>query len=223
MKYFIITILSITSIANLFSQNSAFEKKCVYFSVGYGFNNSMTGVVKTSAAVGSVVSSLINNSTITNIKTSNAGPVIARLEYGIGNRFGLGLVVANNYITLSRDVNGMGQTGTDISNNPVYKEVNYTEKYSYNNLSIGLRPTFHFMKREKLDMNLGVGVGYSFINIKSVDISPNSTPFKLNINIPAYFSLTYGVRYYFTPSVGAYLEVGYDKSSMAQGGLVFKL
>lgn len=222
-KIILASLLIVSCSTSAFSQNKAFQKGGAYVSLGYGYPNTMRGVVVASAAIESLFGSNTNSVTVSNINASNAGPVIARLEYGISDKFGMGLVLANNRIMLTRDVNGLMQTGTDIVGTPVYRNKDYTEKYAYNSFSIGLRPTFHFMKREKLDMSLGIGAGYSFVSMKAIETFPNSTPITLKTNIPVYFSVTYGIKYYFTPSFGAYAEIGYDKSSLCQAGLAFKL
>ena len=223
MKKILILISVSFLIANQsIAQNYSFQKGGIYASVGYGLNNTMRGIVITSAAVATLLNSS-SSQTVSNITANNVGPVIGRFEFGLGNKFGLGIVLANNNIIIHRELTGLAQTGTDISGNPVYRNKQYDEKFSYNNFSIGLRPTFHFIKSEKWDLSLGIGAGYSFIKIKSIDVAPSTQPFSLKVNLPVYASFTFGVKYYFTPIIGAYAEVGYDKSSLAQVGLAFKL
>ncbi|MDR1343719.1 MAG: hypothetical protein LBJ39_00030 [Tannerellaceae bacterium] len=85
-------------------------------------------------------------------------------------------------------------------------------KLSYSDIVIGVRGAFHYQFVDKLDTYAGLMIGYDIASAKwnglgNVTASGN----KLS---PSVFV---GARYYFTPSVGAYAELGYGIAYLSVG------
>ncbi|MDR2388219.1 MAG: hypothetical protein LBD89_00320 [Tannerellaceae bacterium] len=91
----------------------------------------------------------------------------------------------------------------------------YTEgKVSYSNFVLGVRGAFHYQFVDKLDTYAGVMLGYDIVSSKwkgsgAFDGSVSSS----EISTSAFV----GARYYFTPSIAAYSELGYGISYLSLG------
>jgi hypothetical protein len=85
---------------------------------------------------------------------------------------------------------------------------------------LGARGTFHYdlFKVDKLDTYGAVMITYHIVN-ESDDIPDAFDPYYTHDNHgnAAYASLHAGARYYFTPSFGAYAEVGYGVYWLGMG------
>lgn len=199
-------------------EEKAYKEGAINITVGYGFPNMYKSIYK---------ALFTNNSTVSNsdytYEVKGIGPAFLKIEYGLSKLIGLGAVIGYSDVSVI-------ETNTYDSYNYTTSTYNtYHDKfiYKYTSLSIGARLNFHFATGKKLDPYAGIGAGYSRKEHKfsfSTD-NPNQltpTPVTFNAYFPVYFGITAGLRYYFTPNIGLYGEVGFDKWSVIQGGLAVK-
>lgn len=195
----------------------AFKEGGINVTMGYGFPNMYKSIYK----------AIFTNNGVANsdytYDVKGIGPAFLKVEYGLSKLIGLGAVIGYSDVSVI-------ETETYQSYNYVTSTYNtYHDKYiyKYTSLSVGARLNFHFATGTKLDPYAGIGAGYSRKEHKmsfSTD-NPNQgtpTPITFNGYFPVYFGITAGLRYYFTPNIGLYGEVGFDKWSVIQGGLAVK-
>jgi opacity protein-like surface antigen len=145
---------------------------------------------------------------------SGIGPAHVKAEYGITDKISGGL--SFNYVSCAAN----WKRNEQQSNGTVDT---YTDKISYTGYSINARMNLHFATSEKLDAYWGIGAGYAsaVFKISSNDPDFHGEDIKLPNLAHAGFETTFGMRYYFTPNIGCYGEVGYAKS-VGQLGIVVK-
>jgi hypothetical protein len=178
---------------------NSFEKGKVLVSLGYGFPN-----------LGKTIAKLYNSAT--GYKAGGFGPAHFKVEYGVYKNLGIGLSVnASNYFF----------TYKEDGYNAVDSVVTYNYKYNYTAIAFNFRLNYHFITNEKIDFYGGIGAGYGFRQAKWSTDNPSGTNNTLPNLIPVGLEGTLGLRYYFTPNIGIYTELGLAKS-LIQGGLVFK-
>jgi hypothetical protein len=197
-KLFLITICAACITNNLSAQ--AFEQGNIIITAGYGVPN-----------FGKAILTTVDESVYTNYDAKGFGPLHFRAEYAVGDRFGIGLNV--NFNTFGAEWNYVDPS------NDVYT---YTEKIT----AINFIPHFklHWLEdNDHLDLYSGFGIGYSIFNYSRESNDPNdvflddwNSPLAIGVDITAF-----GVRYYFTENIGAYVETGYFKS-LVQFGVAAK-
>lgn len=195
----------------------AFEQGTFNLTAGYGFPDMYKSFIK----------SIVNNSG-NNYEVKGFGPVFAKVEYGVTKLIGLGVAVGYQSIGVSDTYLYQESTYNSTTGNYEYHTYEEVEKLQYTSLSVAARINFHFGTGKRLDPFAGVGVGYSHKQyvFSYTTNNPNglqSTPDTYSGIFPFYFGITAGVRYYFTPNIGIYGEVGFDKWSLIQGGLAIKI
>lgn len=86
--------------------------------------------------------------------------------------------------------------------------------------SVGGQITYHKQVLPKLDSYASAVLGYNFLSTKNAGDLID----QLNIDIPTivYFT-SVGVRYYFSPAIGIYGEVGYGNISNFNVGLTYRI
>jgi hypothetical protein len=141
------------------------------------------------------------------------GPLHLKYEYAINNSLGFG--IGFNYINYN--LNWKNTYYNDVT----MQDELYNESLTYNSLSILVRLNHHFFHQNGLDIYWGSGIGYrhNFYTYTS-DYSDYDENADLVNLFPVGFELTVGLRYFFTPNVGAYIEGGFAKSAI-QFGLCF--
>ncbi|MDR1499901.1 MAG: hypothetical protein LBI58_02865 [Tannerellaceae bacterium] len=86
-------------------------------------------------------------------------------------------------------------------------------KLSYNDIVIGARGAFHYQFVDKLDTYAGLMLGYDVASSKwsgsGAAVSASGSAFAPSVFV--------GARYYFTPAVGAYAEMGYGIAYLSVG------
>ena len=190
----------------------AFKQGTFDFTIGYGYPDMYKTIIK----------SLVDNSGNT-YEVKGLGPAFLKVEYGVTKLIGIGAVIGYQSISVSDTYLYQDYNSTTGGYN-TYEEV---EKLTYTSLSVAARINFHFGTGKKLDPYAGVGVGYSQKQYKFTYTTNNpnglrTTPETYSGLIPFYLGITAGIRYYFTPNIGIYGEVGFDKWSLIQGGLAIK-
>jgi len=142
-------------------------------------------------------------------KIKGMGPLHAKFEYFLSDRFGVGVVA--NYVSTS--ANWKFNDGTNT----------YNESYDYSSLAFNIRFNWHFYNEDGFDFYAGSGIGYKISNYKLVSDDPLGTHTAASGGIfPLGFEVTAGGRYFITDMFGIYAEVGLAKS-IIQGGLCIKL
>jgi opacity protein-like surface antigen len=201
----------------------AFGKGKLVIVAGYGFPNLYKSFFKnTISNSGSSTSGYSYDYTV-----KGFGPVFLRGEYGITKWFGAGLIIGYSQMSVTK-TDAYTEEDYD-SNSGTYVTGTYQDvaKYTHTSLSIGARANFHFGTGKRIDPYAGVGLGYSSNQNKFTYSTTNpyqALPVPVSISgIPFYFAISIGTRYYFTDNIGLYAEFGFDKWSLLQGGLAFKL
>ena len=171
------------------------------------------------------------NASVSNAQTFEKGTKLLSVGVGLGNPYGLGFISPSIQGILDIGVSpklGIGYIGVGgilgFSTGTVDYGWGYNNKYTvrYTNFSIAARGTYHFdLDVEKLDLYGGVLAGYN-IGSASDDYSGGFgyTPAYKSYSRPI-FGVFAGARYYFTPKVAVYGELGNDISFLSVG-ITFK-
>lgn len=204
MKKIVVILLLLTQFLpeNGFAQ--AFDKGKTVISAGYGVPNLIILPFR-------VVYKIAD---YTDVSFSGFGPLLARAEYGLSEKIGIGLT--GGYSTMS-----VGYTFRDLDITKT-KEIDYHAKLTWSSPSLGARLNVHFATEEKLDPYFGVGGGWTGHKFTYSDDSPWSDKYPSPGFGGFYFTIGIGLRYYFSDYVGFYTELGWDKTSLLQGGIAVK-
>lgn len=92
-----------------------------------------------------------------------------------------------------------------------YGQLGLGEHLTY--LVVGARGAVHYNFVDKLDTYAGLMLGYSRASVKVLGVSASTGAFG--------WSTFIGARYFFTPSIGAFAELGYGTSAL-EAGVTFK-
>jgi hypothetical protein len=192
-----ILLISISILPLLRAQDGGLERGNIMISGGVGFL-SLEGVAL------SFVQNFLDKKT-TAVTTSVSRPLFFKGEYMVSDYLGVGLNV--NYSTF----------GANFKIDTFYKG-----SVDMNRTSILLRGNAHFAKLipngESWDPYIGASFGYQRMKLNYLDDSPY-TPIDggLVVPLPVSFELTAGVRYFFFPNIGSYLEVGITRAFVQIG------
>ena len=144
-------------------------------------------------------------------KAAGIGPIHAKFEYGLADKFGIGLVI--DFATASFIWSEEGFTDPSKT---------YDSGFKGNGLAFSLRGNWHFYSTKTLDLYSGVHFGYDLGAMKFFSDDPDIMTFLPDVSFPFVLGGTIGMRYFFTKNIGAYMELGYAKS-LAQFGVCYKL
>ena len=205
IKLFAVSIVLALLSTNAFAQ--AFEEGTKVGAIGIGWPN-----------IGKLLYAADFAGSGTDYKATGFGPLHGRFEFGLTDRFGLGVSI--NFVTYGAkwtDVNGIYNSTTGL-----YTTGNYEIKTTA--LAFLVRGNRHWDVNDKVDIFSGFGIGYGSrkTTLTSNDpnwIDDNTTTYE-NL-IPIAFEWTLGMRYYFNDNIGFYIEGGYAKDIL-QGGIVAK-
>jgi opacity protein-like surface antigen len=198
MKKLLFTIALVATtflnFSTLLAQN-AFEIKKNYISVGYGLEllNAQSWYPESQRE---------------GYKFSSLGPITMKYEHALGEEFGLGLVVGYS----KSSVSWIDTSGVD----------NYNYSFKFQKITAALRMNWHFFTDENWNAYAGVGMGYKDSTWK---LETNDDWYNDDVEIkgaPIALSLSMGVRYYFSPNLGLFLETGMGHG-FVQCGLQVKL
>lgn len=208
-----ITITSILS-AMIFGQigtttAQAVEAGNVLIDTYYGFPNLYTSVFKTSYA---------NSGTEVDLKISGLGPLGGRVEYMVADKIGVGLDIGMNSSKVEYKEEGTEYNSTTGTyDTKVYD-------YTFSTQKLGVMATFnyHFLDNDAVDAYVMFGAGYGNRTFKFESTDPNYEEATINGLIPVASRLGVGMRYFFTPNIGANLALGFGQGGLVNGGLSFK-
>ncbi|MBK7762497.1 MAG: hypothetical protein IPI46_03890 [Bacteroidetes bacterium] len=212
---FLLVCLFNMSVAQEQTPNKASSQKGqAIFTIGYGAPSIIRAYLK-------------YKTTRDQITVHGSGPFIAKAEYMVSNKFGIG--INGSY---SRSRVSWQDFGYDTLQNS-YRLFEFGIK-AYE-ISGTFRCNYHFMQRKKIDMYAGLAMGYGLIHMWSYT-KAHTTKFSIVYDFPRPLSLecTWGMRYFPTKRFGLYTEAGIGKSwilfqkyflpeALIQGGLVYKL
>ncbi len=151
---------------------------------------------------------------------SGFGPILVKGDYGILKNLGVGAVIGYSSTKLSYT-----ESNTYYNGNGNYQTYTYQESLLWTSLSLGGHANYHFVRKEKVDVYVGGGLGYT---INNLTYSNNDPYYPNNVTYATYnpnaifYAVTIGMRYYFTPNIGIYAEGGIEKGALLQGGLALK-
>lgn len=150
---------------------------------------------------------------ITGLSVYGIGPLGAKAEYLITDKFGLGLDF--NYSNVGFK---FSDASADQNGNPI--------TYNYNLSSAAVRAmvgaNFHFVNSNKLDVYAAVKIGYYNRSFGMITNDPN---FRLNFSIsdPLAFRMEIGMRYFFTDNIGVHANFGFPGGPLIAAGISLKL
>ena len=188
-----------TAIASLLLRSDyilaqAFPKGSTSLSVGYGAGTFMSAISR-------------NFEVNSDVAYSSMGPAYFKFEHAMDDHVGLGLNVA--YAT------------NEWSYRYTHDTTMYKGRTSRSTYSILARFNYHIGTNDAFDPYVGFGLGYRDAKWTIDDDGPVDSGVTLKSVVPFGMEFTFGFRYFFTPNIGLYAEVGAAKS-VAQGGLSVK-
>lgn len=191
------------------AQTSTYSKGDILFSGAYGY-----------ATPYKLVSALDFTSTqdIIGLKSSVISPIYGKFEYMVGNKVGLGI---NGALLLSTHTFGFNYSIDTV-------QYSTNVKYSRRAMSALIRVNYHFLNSERSDFYAGIGFGMRQNFTKfTVNNNDDNAIAKLASRVPATIlpvgmDLTIGYRFYATPQLGLFTEIGLAKS-IGQIGITYCL
>ncbi len=201
--------ISIKTIAKN-SDSLAFNAGKIILYAGYGFPN-----------IDKAYQHYLYNGRYTNFKSMGYGPFHFRAEYGLSDKIAIGISInLNSYGGTWKEVyrinDGLGSI----------KEYTYNYKKKITSLTGLIRFNYHVFTTKKLDPYFAFGAGFKSIkntfsngNDPNILAAYNKDPgndFGFS-DLPAAFEAVAGLRYYVTPHIGIYSEMGMAKSIIQFG------
>jgi outer membrane protein W len=135
------------------------------------------------------------------VKIKGIGPMGARVEYMLADKFGVGVDFIYNSVSLTGMADSLNNDGT------VFKS--YEVKAKSSRTRIQARFNYHFTESDKVDAYFGAGVGTNMRSFKLTTDYPNYDDSKANGTLlPFSMRVCLGMRYYFTENIGMNAEMG---------------
>jgi outer membrane protein W len=187
-----------------FAQSTAYAEGQNTFSLGYGVGNLFKFVFDAAGE-----------------STSSTGPFALTYEHGFTDKISGGISIGYSELT------GVINNSTD----PSFTDIETDKLTSFD---VALRGNYHFGESEKFDPYIGIGLVYYNFKASTTDVQTDNTttPPTVTTNsesatftVPGSIGFTgqLGAKYYFSPNIGAYAEVGYVAGSILQIGVTYKL
>lgn len=154
-----------------------------------------------------------------NVNISGYGPAGIRVEYMVGDQFGVGVDAIFNGFSVEGTTTDSTYNGTTSTWDVTTNEARTTAR----RLRVQARFNYHFdISNPDLDAYIGVGAGTNTRFFKSyengVEIEESDVQGSL---IPVSFRIASGMRYYFTENIGLNAEIGLG-GPVVSAGLSFK-
>lgn len=214
MKKNIITFLSVlTFTTSAFQANSqANTTGSIIIDPYYGFPNFGKSFYK----------SIETSDKTSNFKASGIGPLGLRAEYLISDKIGIGFdfIYNSNRITYT----SVDTTTTyDENFDPIYEVKTSEYERLMNRIRVHARINFHFdISNPNLDGYFGIGAGTNnrfrkFWIDGAVDTDESTTDISKITLMPVSMRICTGLRYYFTPNIGANMEIGLGGPLLSAG------
>jgi hypothetical protein len=180
-------------------KDNAFAMGKSYITAGYGVGNLTKTVFKIYQSY-------------EGFSTKFTGPFNLKYEYGISESWGMGLSLSY----MSYNV-GWGGESYDFDNDTT---INIKEGFKGSTIRAVAKFNYHFGGNENFDPYIGFGVGYAARSYKFYSNDPLAQELSIK-GIPIASEITLGMRYYFSPNVGIFAELG-TGSAIFQFGLALK-
>jgi hypothetical protein len=147
---------------------------------------------------------------------------------GLGNRYGYGggffggssSVSPAISVSYERGIMPLGPGVLGVGAFVGYQGASYDlgggDKWKYTDIIVTLRGTFHYPVSEKLDAYGGVGLGVRHAGVSFAGNNIYGSLGTASANDLA-AGLFVGGRYFFTPGIGAFAELGYDQTYLKIG------
>jgi hypothetical protein len=197
---FALALMFISSTSNA----QAFQDGNVIISAGYGVSTTGRSVLKTFETSGA------------DIDITGHNPIFAKLEYAISDKWGIGVNYFNSNIGFKQTYD---YSTFDVNGNETVNR--YTDEYTYKVQAFSLRFNRHWEVTDEFDIYFGFGGGPKTGKFSAKSNNPDFVDEEFDTPIPYAMEITMGARYYFTPNIGLYAEIGMARAFM-QGGLVAK-
>ena len=159
-------------------------------------------------------------------KPFDVGTSVVNLGIGLGNRYGYGTGFLGGSSSVSpaisvsyeRGIMPLGPGILGVGAFVGYQGASYDlggDKWKYTDVNVTLRGAFHYPVLPQFDAYGGVGLG---LRHAGVSFSGNTYyGFDTASANEVALGLFAGGRYYFTPSIGAFAELGYDQTYLKAG------
>ena len=166
---------------------------------------------------------------IGSLSVANAQEIISKgtsmvnLGIGLGHHFGSDgmsippLSVAYDYSIVSGLIdrnNGaitLGGYGGFTSGSMTYRVPGYSSSASYTHILLGFRGMFHYPFAPKLDTYAGLMLGYHIASTSYSNSGPMGSYSNSGLTGSGFdIGVILGARYFFTPRIGAFTELGYS-------------
>jgi len=201
-----------------------FDKGSHNFLLGYGFQNWYANDVYKSLPNEIRMDDEYLNASAHQYSTSKSvnGPFFFRYEYAYKEKLGLGLVLGYSDFAVSATNN---YTYATPPNEKYYNKLTQ----NFTSYTLGVRMNYHFLKDKRIDPYVGCAAGYNYS--KSRYLFETNNPGYIGrqkteqeeTELPVYLAASIGARFYLLDFLALYGEIGADKYSFIQAGLVYKL
>jgi opacity protein-like surface antigen len=146
-------------------------------------------------------------------KTTIVYPIYLKGEIALSENIGFGINLAYAGV----DVN---YSHTNYSSSSALTST-YKDNVNFKTFSVLARVNYHFIKENKLDPYIGVGLGYRWAHWQYSSTDPSYDFGSSKLYFPMGMDMTVGCRYMFSDMIGAYAEMGIAKSPF-QFGATFR-
>ena len=207
----------------------AWNEKSNFFQIGIGESHTF----KTHVEENKSLYTSINTSNMGNLKIKTTPTIFLKFERALNKYIGLGMVFGYRRTDITQTI-GFSYYDTTVAYPSSFggyyymqKTANDIFKFKINDINIGARINVHFLIDKKIDPYIGLAAGYRLFN-RDYEYD---TDYLRGIYYvveykkisPIYFGGSVGIKYHFTNDIGIYTEIGFDKRSIIQGGIVFKM
>lgn len=187
----ILLAVSASSFAQ-YDEEGAYVQGQSSISAGYGFGNIWKKLFTLAATYSDGA-----------YKVTSTGPFSLTYEYGLSEKISGGIAVSYAQVKAAN---------TDEEPTLSYKE-------TLTNFSVIARGNYHFGNSEKFDPYIGIGLGYYKFKYEYKDGKGNTDNNSFAVPGALGFNGQLGIKYYLTPKIGAFAEVGYVVGGLGQIGL----
>lgn len=211
------------------SYSQAWHEKSQVFQVGIGESYTFNKHVEE------------HKSLYTSKNTRNYGKIVVRssptiflkYEHALNKYIGIGMVIGYRKTDITQIIPHSYYDSTITYTTPfgvnyyLQKPANDIFTFELRDLNIGARLNCHFISDKKIDPYIGLAMGYRLFNrdYQYSSDNPHGLYYVVEYNyvLPIYTGATVGIKYIFTKEIGIYAELGFDKRSVIQAGIIFNV
>lgn len=167
------------------------------------------------------------------IKIKQTPAIFLKFECALNKYIGIGIVFGYRKSEIEQTISYSYYDTTMVYQSPfggyyyIQKTANDIFNFTVHDINIGARFNCHFLPDKKVDPYIGVAAGYRLFNrdYSYTTDNPHGVYYVVEYEtiLPIYAAATLGIRYLFSKDIGIYAEVGIDKWSIIQGGIIFKI